>query len=57
MELLFDEPENLGYKAIGRLLSLLEQTPPVKALFAIQPLRSVFLNAFVEQARRISDIF
>lgn len=57
MELIFDEPESLGYKAVGRLLSLLEQTPPAKALLAIKPLRSAFLNSFVKQARRGSDIF
>jgi len=56
-DLIFDEPENIGYKAIGRVLALLEKTPPAKALLAVKPLRSAFLNAFVKEARKISDIF
>ncbi len=50
-DLIFDEPENLGYRALGRLLSVLERTPPVQALLAIQPLRSAFLNAVVNKAK------
>jgi len=57
VDLIFDEPENVGYKAIGRVLALLEKTPPAKALLAIKPLRSAFLNTFVKEARKISDIF
>lgn len=49
--LLFDEPESLGFKALGRMLAILERTPPVQALLAIQPLRSAFLNAIVNKAK------
>jgi len=53
IDLIFDEPENLGYRALGRVLSALEKTPPVQALLAIQPLRSAFLNAMVGSAKRM----
>ena len=56
-DLIFDEPENIGYKAIGRVLALIEKTPPAKALLAIKPLRSAFLETFVREAKKISDIF
>lgn len=49
VDLIFDEPENLGYRALGRVLSTLERTPPVQALLAIKPLRSAFLNALVSR--------
>ncbi|MCK5861480.1 MAG: 4Fe-4S binding protein [Candidatus Hydrogenedentes bacterium] len=51
-DLIFDEPENLGYRALGRILSTLERTPPVQALLAIKPLRSAFLNALVSSAKK-----
>ncbi len=51
-DLVFDEPENLGYKAVGRMLSALEKTTPVKAAMAVKPLRSAFLNAVVGQVKK-----
>jgi ferredoxin len=48
--LIFDEPEGLGYRALGRILNVLENSPPVKAAMAIKPLRSAFLNALVKGA-------
>ncbi len=51
-DLLFDEPETLGFKALGRMLAMLERTPPVRALMAIEPLRSAFLNALVAKAKK-----
>ena len=53
VDLIFDEPENLGYRALGRVLSALEKTPPVQALLAIEPLRSAFLNKVVTSAKRM----
>ena len=50
--LLFDEPATLGFKALGRMLAILERTPPVKALMAIEPLRSAFLNSLVAKAKK-----
>ena len=53
--LIFDEPEGLGYRALGRIFSVLENTPPVKAAMAIKPLRSAFLNALVKRAGGSDD--
>jgi MinD superfamily P-loop ATPase len=50
--LLFDEPERLSYRALGRIISVLEKSPPVKAAMAIKPLRSAFLNAMVKGAKK-----
>ena len=50
--LIFDEPETLGYRALGRMLAVLERTPPARAVLAIKPLRSAFLNAMVGAAKR-----
>ncbi len=49
-DLIFDDPENLGYRALGRVISALEKTPPARALMAIQPLKSAFLNALLKKA-------
>ena len=43
-DILFDDPERLSQRAIGRLLRLLEKSPPWKAAMAVRPLRSAFLN-------------
>lgn len=51
-DLIFDDPENLGFRALGRMLSVLEKTPPVRAAMAVKPLRSVFLNALVGKANK-----
>ncbi len=53
-DLLFDEPERLSHKALGRLIRILEKSPPARAAIAIKPLRSVFLNALVKGAKRDS---
>ncbi len=53
-DLIFDDPESLSYRAVGRFLSVLEKTPPVRALMAIQPLQSVFLNAFLARAKKFA---
>jgi ferredoxin len=53
-DLLFDGRERLGYRALGRILSVLEKSPPWKAAMAIKPLRSAFLNGMVKGARRAS---
>jgi hypothetical protein len=52
--LMLENPENLGYRALGRMIGILERTQPYKALMAIKPLRSTFLNTIVKQARKQS---
>jgi hypothetical protein len=44
-DFLFEDPQRLSYRALGRMLRVLEKTPPWKAAIAIKPLRSAFLNA------------
>lgn len=60
VQILFDEPERLSYRALGRILGVLEKSPPFKATMAIKPLRSAFLNALVkgakEKAGEIRDV-
>ncbi len=43
-EIIFDDPESLTHRTLGRLLCLLEKSPPWKAAMAVRPLRSAFLN-------------
>jgi ferredoxin len=45
--LIFDDPERLNHRVIGRLVSILEKSPPSKAAMAIEPLRSAFLSTIV----------
>ena len=53
MDLIFDNPEKLSHRALGRLLSALEQSPPGRALMAVKPLRSAFLNAVASQVPKV----
>ena len=52
--ILFDDPERLSHRALGRIVSVLEKSPPFKAAMAIEPLRSTFLSTLVKGARRSS---
>ncbi|NIM20272.1 MAG: 4Fe-4S dicluster domain-containing protein [Candidatus Latescibacteria bacterium] len=53
-DLIFDCPEKLSHRAIGRMIGVLEKSPPAKVAMAIKPLRSAFLNAVVMRAKRES---
>lgn len=50
-DLLFETPEGLTHRALGRVLSVLEKSPPWRAAMAVKPLRSAFLNAMVRGAK------
>ena len=43
-DLLFEDPERLSHRAMGRVVHILEKIPPWKAAMAVKPLRSAFLN-------------
>ena len=45
---LFENPEKLSHRAIGRVLGVLEKTPPYKAAMAVEPLRSSFLDRMIK---------
>ncbi|MEZ5142930.1 MAG: 4Fe-4S binding protein [Acidimicrobiales bacterium] len=51
-DLLYDQGHGWGAHAVARVLHVLEQTPPARALVAIEPLRSAFLDAMLAGARR-----
>ena len=51
-DLIFSDYDSFSHRTMGRLLSALEKSPPVKALMAIEPLKSSFLNALVSRAGR-----
>ncbi|MFC2014387.1 4Fe-4S dicluster domain-containing protein [Chloroflexota bacterium] len=56
-DLIFDDHDKLSHRALGRITGILETAPPVKALLAVKPLRSVFLNRLVSTAKaRSGDI-
>ncbi len=52
--LLFEDPDLLHHRALGRIVNVLENTPPVKALLAIEPLRSTFLTVAVQGAKLLT---
>ena len=54
-DLLVDQVSGWGPHALARVLHVLEQTPPARALVAIEPLRSVFLDAMLAAAHREMD--
>jgi len=60
-EMMMDEPEKMSFRAIGRVVKVLENIGVVKAMLAINPLRSRFLTSAVESGRNemgeLSDLF
>jgi ferredoxin len=50
--LIGDDPERWSHRALGRIITLLEKASVVKALLAIRPLRSAFLERMVKQSKR-----
>jgi len=52
--LIFPEREKLSHRALGRVIGVLEKSPPFKAVVAIKPLRSAFLSTLVKEAKKQS---
>ncbi|MFC2034342.1 ATP-binding protein [Chloroflexota bacterium] len=50
--LIFPEPWRFSHRALGRIVNILEKSPPFKAAMAIKPLHSVFLNTMVKEAKK-----
>lgn len=50
--MIFDDPERLSHRVMGRLVNILEKSPPSKAAMAIQPLRSAFLTTIVNRSKK-----
>jgi ferredoxin len=51
-DLLFDNPERLSQRALGKVIGALEKTAPFKAEMARESLKSSFLDALVKGARK-----
>ena len=51
-DLIFEEPERLSHRAMGRIIHVLENSSPFKAAKSVKPLRSVFLNAVVKGLKK-----
>ncbi|HTG00811.1 MAG TPA: 4Fe-4S binding protein, partial [Nitrospirota bacterium] len=46
-DLIFDDPDKLSHRALGRILRVLEKTQPIKAYLAAQSLNSAFVQRIV----------
>jgi ferredoxin len=53
-DLIFDDPEGWGHRALGRIVGALERSPPAQAALAVRPLRSTFLKVVVKGARLVT---
>ncbi|HXY55434.1 MAG TPA: 4Fe-4S dicluster domain-containing protein [Nitrospirota bacterium] len=51
-DLIFDDPERLSHRALGRVLGALEKTEPLKAVMAAQSLNSSFMKRIVKAAKK-----
>jgi ferredoxin len=51
-DLIFDDPDKLSHRALGRILGVLEKTPPIKGLLAAQSLNSAFVQRIVKKGRK-----
>jgi len=51
-EMIFDQPQRLSHRALGRIVKIIERSPVFKAAMAIRPLRSAFLNTVVNQGKK-----
>jgi ferredoxin len=51
-DLIFDDPEKLSHRALGRIVGALEKSKPIKAVMAAQSLNSSFINRIVNEAKK-----
>jgi formate hydrogenlyase subunit 6/NADH:ubiquinone oxidoreductase subunit I len=49
---LFDDPSRLSHRALGRIATMLEKSSPVKALLAVESIRSVFCRSIIAGAKK-----
>ena len=52
-DVIFEQPEKLGYRAMKRIVQAIEKSSPVQAALAVAPLRSAFLNGVVKVAKMV----
>ncbi len=53
--LIFDDPSRLSHRALGRVMNLIEKSPPVKAVMSSQSVKSVFLNTILAKVKKLAD--
>ena len=53
--LIFDDPSRLSHRALGRVMNIIEKSPPVKAVMNSQPVKSVFLNTILAKVKKLAD--
>ncbi|MDX1776839.1 MAG: 4Fe-4S dicluster domain-containing protein [Desulfobulbales bacterium] len=51
-DLLFDDPERLSHRALGKFIGTMEKSAPFKAAMARESLKSSFLDALVKGAKK-----
>lgn len=52
---IFDDPSRLTHRALGRITSIIENSPPVKTVLASSSVRSVFLNTIIKKVKAKAD--
>ena len=52
--LVFSDPNKLSHRALGRVMSILEKSPPYKAMMAVKPLRSAYFNTMVGGSKKLN---
>lgn len=52
---IFDDPSKLSHRALGRIVSIIENSPPVKTVLAAEPIRSVFLNTIIKKVKEKAE--
>jgi ferredoxin len=59
-DLIFDDPGRLSHRALGKVVGAFEKSPPFKAAMAVESVKSTFLTAVVNRAKKktadITDI-
>lgn len=51
-DLIFDDPEKLSHRALGRIMSVIEKSQPLKSMMAAQSLNSSFMKKIVAEAKK-----
>lgn len=51
---IFDDPSRFSHRALGRIASLIEKSPPVKAILGVESIRSVFCRTIANGAKKYS---
>lgn len=53
-QLILESSDDFSYMALGRILQILEKTPVYQTTTAIEPLKSIYLNTVLKEARKMT---